>query len=128
MFRLYISGNPSLLVSTHDDPTQIDYQPVFSQLDSTPVNPSPAEPVHCELVLDAGFISRSAEVSFVGTLAEFWEITPQLDPPAWGPSAVLSVPNNAPAHLYVRARTVFGEVPVDDRSVSLKVEGEVERV
>lgn len=128
MFRLSISGNPPLLVSEHNDPTLPDYQPIFLQLDSTPVSPADSEPVECEVSLDAGHICNAAQVSFVGTLSEFWEATPQLDPPAWGPTATISIPNNVPGKVYVRAKTTYGEVPLDDRSVSVKVEGEVEKV
>ena len=123
-----MAGNPPLLVSEHNDPTQPDYQPIFLQLDSTPVNPASSEPVECEVSLDAGHICNAANISFVGTLSEFWEATPQLEPPAWAPTAVISVPNNTPGKFYARARTTFGEVPMDDRSVSIKIEGEVERV
>ncbi len=131
-------------VSNVGDPADPQYAPLVFNLDSTPTTPDPTPPVLCLLSLPpgnssirgAGGTTGGAVIEFQGSSAHFWEMT--------GPdSNNLTLPDNngwtntlrvdvlgdgTPTRFWVRASTEGGEDPVDDRSVGLRVFGQVKSV
>ncbi len=125
-------------VSAVGDPTDPAYNPIYVELDSTDVSPPPTSWIRCYLSLPAGYVSLidangttgGVSVRSEGTTAALWEITkdnPSLNQnPTITNELRLSVQNNVPTSFWIRAKTTYGEVPVDDRSVALRVSGQVE--
>lgn len=114
-------------VSSRENPSDPDYNPIYLILDSTITEPAPSDPIELRLSLPSGYYCEEAEIRFRGTTAAYWEITKD-DPafePVWYSSVVTSVNGNEDTTFYVRASTIFEEVPVRDRSVALEVVGEV---
>ncbi|QIN82797.1 hypothetical protein GBA63_09145 [Rubrobacter tropicus] len=115
-------------VSSSNDSSDPGYNPVYLFLDSTNPSPAPSEPVALNLSLPAGNYCEEAALSFRGTTASYWELSaedPAAGPVTWSPSVALSVIDGQSTRFWTRTRTVYEEVPVDDRSVSLWVVGDV---
>lgn len=133
MFRLHLEEDGTA-ISTGNLPSDPAYNPIFLLLDSTSQSPDPSSPVGCLLSLPAGRYSEEARVFFEGTTANNWEIT-AVDPASvtdetlagWGKDILVSVSDNVSTPFWVRSRTVFGEVPTDDRSVRLRATGLVRK-
>lgn len=115
-------------VSNVGTPTALNYKPVYLLLDSTNPQPDPSAPVELQLSLPVGNYCESAHVYFRGTTASYWEITTD-DPitanPVWNNSITTSVQDGVKTSIWIRTSTIFEEKPVDDRSTSLLVEGDV---
>lgn len=113
--------------------------PIYLELDSTDPEPAPSSTVKVYLSLPSPYVclrdqagtTGGAVVSFQGTTANFWEITTDnpaiVTIPIWKTEIRVDVQNNIPTPFWIRSRTVFNEVPRDDRSVALKVQGKVEK-
>lgn len=131
MFSLHLTDNSAIT----------DQNPIYVELDSTSATPDPSHWIKCFLRLpdgyncnfDAGGLSGGAVVRFEGTYAGYWRIT-EADP-----SIVAGQPDKSEIRievtggpvgtpLWIRANTIFGEVPVDDRSTQIKVDGEAKKV
>lgn len=137
MFLLTVNGTGVSQTGPSDPAT---YNPVYLELDSTDVDPAPSPWVSCLLSLPAGYVSKKDAsgtsggvlIRFEGTTANQWQITG--DNPAIvalltiGSELRLNVDNNIPTEFWVRGSTTYGEVPIDDRSVAIKVSGQVEKV
>jgi hypothetical protein len=89
-------------------------------------------PAGFECIRDAGGATGGVLLTFVGATANYWEITvpddinPLVpDNDGWASSIRLDIEDGQPTRFFVRSKTVFGEVPVDDRSVGINVLGEV---
>ncbi len=138
MFLLHLQDNTP--ISSVEDSSNPAYSPIYLELDSTDAEPAPSSPAKCYLSLPAGYVclreasldSGGALITREGTTATYWDFTtddPALNPnPMWSSSIRVDILNNIPTEFWVRSRTVYGEVPIDDRSVALKVSGEIEKV
>ena len=138
MFLLHLEDTTP--VSAVGDPTDETYSPIYLELDSTDVEPAPTSWVRGYLSLPAGYVSLKGEggttggavIRFEGTTAGLWDLT--LDNPSIVPNPDvvdelrLEVQNNVPTSFWVRARTTYGEVPIDDRSTALRVSGQAEEI
>lgn len=114
-----------------------DTNPIFLELDSTDADPSPKIEKYY-LLLPAGNVclkdglAGGATIEAEGTTANYWTVTED-DPvlvinPNWQTSIRVDVENNIPTEFWIKAETIFGEVPVDDRTVAIKVSGKVEKI
>ena len=138
MFLIHLEDTSP--VSAVGDPTNPAYSPIYIELDSTDVQPPPSEWIRCYVSLPAGYISLKNEagtaggalIKFEGTTAGMWQITtdnPSIVPtPTTSAEIRVSVLNNTPSSFWIRGRTTYGEIPVDDRSAALRVSGQVEEV
>jgi hypothetical protein len=138
MFLLHLEDTSP--VSSVGDPSDPGYSPIYLELDSTDLNPPPSPWVRGYLSLPAGYISLKDEIGniggatirFEGTTAGLWELTNEnpslIVEPTVTQELRLSVEDNTPTSFWLRAKTTYGEVPVDDRSVALRVSGQVQEV
>jgi hypothetical protein len=118
-------------ISNEPGPTITDANPLEVELDSTDPTPDPTLPIKVYLSLEAPNISNDAVVSFEGTTANFWSLTKD-DPtivssPVWVKETTMDVRHDIHTAFWIRATTVFEEVPRDDRTVGIKVTGKVEK-
>ncbi len=134
MFSLHLDADPITIEITPE-------RPIYLELDSTSSAPDPSPWIKCYIRLPDGYSSvfdalgttGGATVKFEGTFANYWNITdidPALEPnqPNRNEVRVEVIGGPVGKSLWMRANTVFGEVPVDDRSTSIKVDGEVKKV
>lgn len=116
-------------ISRSNDPSSVDYNPIFFLLDSTPIEISPSSSAELLASLPSGYYSDGATVTMSGSSSNFWEFS--LDNPAlvttpiWNSEVNFVISNNARVSLWVRANTVNGEIPKDDRESSTNIYGEV---
>lgn len=123
-----ISKNDGSSLSSTNDPADPSYNPVYLLLDSTSISPDPSEPVELAVSLPSGYSCEEARISFEGTSAFYWEVTtsdPSSTTPLWSSSVNVAITNDEPTSFWIRSSTIFEEVPVDDRSSSLRLRGEV---
>lgn len=141
MFRLTLADTGEE-ISYLGDPTQQGYRPLYIELDSSVDDPPPSPPVELYLSMEDPsydcLIDQNGQggvtLSFVGLNAARWQMTGpdpispgEPDENGWGPTLRISLSGNTPSRFWVRATTYYEETPSDDRSVSLKAEGEPRR-
>lgn len=118
-------------ISDVDDSTDPSYNPVFFLLDSTEVEPSPSEAAEILASLPSGYACDEVTVTSAGSSSNYWEFTlsnPQLETPVWSSEINFSIADGQRTSFWVRANTIFEEVPKDDRDASLNIYGETKEV
>lgn len=115
-------------------------RPILGELDSTNASPDPSVWVPLRLRLPVDYESRFNEgsngasggvtINFEGTYANLWDIS-KTSPVAGQPQNSqirVEVISGQSTFFWVRTSTVFNETPIDDRSVGVKVDGEIKKV
>jgi hypothetical protein len=130
----------STVISQIGDPSDPAYNPIFIDLDSTDTNPAPSAavmlfvklPAGLQSLRDPGGAAGGTLLTFVGASAARWQMTlpndvnPLVpDQDGWGSALRVDIEDGQPTRFFVRSTTVFGEVPVDDRSVGINANGPI---
>ena len=118
-------------ISDVGDSTDPSYNPVFFLLDSTEVEPSPSEAAEVLASLPSGYVCEDVVVTSAGSSSNYWEFSltnPQLETPVWSSEITFEILDGQRTSFWVRANTIFEEIPKDDRDASLNVYGEIKEV
>lgn len=129
MFILQLSDFTN--ITETNDPTSPSYQPLFFLLDSTELEPAPSQPAEILVSLPSGYEATDVTVTAAGSSSNYWMFTltdPNLGTPVWSSQVLIDISDGVRTSVWVRANTIYEEVPKDDRNASINVYGEIREV
>lgn len=135
MFILQLE-DPNISENTSQRPVTPD-NPIYVEVDSTDPVPNPSPPIKCYVSLPQPYICvrtngvGGTTIKFEGTSSRRWmvakDINGSVDSAGWSESIVVDILNGIQTPFWTQAYTEHEEEPRDDRSVALKITGEIEK-